>query len=398
MAESTLEQYANRAFRGPALSAIMGGPERRRRIAEEKAEEQRTQQRHFLDMELGRADLETKRKALEAEAATYGPLEEGPRGSRIQEGPGGQYKQVVAPASAGSSKNDYLKMQDAFMRGEIPKEDWERYKKKTFHTRAGDRIIIEGQKYQTESERLAAKANMEEWEEYREAGKLADRQLDNVAIAEKFMSRMSDMSLGFWSKPTLAMKKFAKASGFDLEYWGTRDDVAAAEAFRAHTMKFTLELIDQTKGAISERENDMFLAASPGLMNTREGNQLILDTYKALAKRQKTVTSMFRKFQRETNYTLVTKDGESWEDRLKKWQDANPLIDSPEWTQKYKDAVELGEPLPMASGSAGTPRAALPKGVTDEDIRFTAKQRGMTEDQVRQLIMLNQQESQANAP
>jgi len=53
--------------------------------------------------------------------------------------------------------------------------------------------------------------------------------------------------------------------------------------FMRNSMKAVTDWIALTKGAISDKEMDAFVAASPGLQTTRAGNLLILETMKAAA-------------------------------------------------------------------------------------------------------------------
>lgn len=62
-------------------------------------------------------------------------------------------------------------------------------------------------------------------------------------------------------------------------------EIADAEAMRSVGMKFILDIISKTKGAISEREMEAFKQASPGLGITPLGNKQILDFAEAAAER-----------------------------------------------------------------------------------------------------------------
>jgi hypothetical protein len=62
-------------------------------------------------------------------------------------------------------------------------------------------------------------------------------------------------------------------------------EIANVEAMRAVGMKFILDIISKTKGAISEREMAAFEKASPGAGITELGNKQILDLAEAAAER-----------------------------------------------------------------------------------------------------------------
>ncbi len=61
--------------------------------------------------------------------------------------------------------------------------------------------------------------------------------------------------------------------------------VAAGELIRTFGTEFMLQFIEQTKGAISERENKMFIKASPGLDKTPQGNLMIANAMDAVNQR-----------------------------------------------------------------------------------------------------------------
>ena len=58
---------------------------------------------------------------------------------------------------------------------------------------------------------------------------------------------------------------------------------ASEEGFLRNSMKSVTDWIQKTKGSISDKEMDSFIAASPSLQNTKAGNLLILTTMKNMA-------------------------------------------------------------------------------------------------------------------
>jgi hypothetical protein len=77
------------------------------------------------------------------------------------------------------------------------------------------------------------------------------------------------------------LKSLANTFGMSFE----PGEIANVEAMRAVGMKFILDIISKTKGAISEREMAAFEAASPGAGITKLGNKQILDLAEAAAAR-----------------------------------------------------------------------------------------------------------------
>lgn len=77
-------------------------------------------------------------------------------------------------------------------------------------------------------------------------------------------------------------KQFGMAFGF-VDPGST----ATAEQFKVNSMKAIMTWVQQTKGAISEAEMNLFAEASEGLARSKAGNKLILLTAKSLADYQK---------------------------------------------------------------------------------------------------------------
>ena len=92
--------------------------------------------------------------------------------------------------------------------------------------------------------------------------------------------------------------KFAKDIGISLKKEDL-DQITNAEEFRARTIDQVLEKIQQTKGAISEKENEMFQNASSSLRNTNEGNKAILRFAIAKAKKEIAVERLITNLRRD---------------------------------------------------------------------------------------------------
>ena len=73
---------------------------------------------------------------------------------------------------------------------------------------------------------------------------------------------------------------YAKAAGFDVD----EAQLGKAEQFQAYATQQILGFISQTKGAVSNKENELFALMGPGFDRTPEGNKLLL---KAIQERQK---------------------------------------------------------------------------------------------------------------
>lgn len=89
---------------------------------------------------------------------------------------------------------------------------------------------------------------------------------------------------------------------------------------RSGGLDVALEKVSKTKGAISNAEMALFMAASPGLQTTPEGNAAILDMAEAIADRQISKSEQMEKW-RQQNGTL---DG--FEVAWSRYIEANPII------------------------------------------------------------------------
>tara|TARA_R110002110_G_scaffold276906_2_gene492153 strand:+ start:631 stop:1680 length:1050 start_codon:yes stop_codon:yes gene_type:complete len=91
------------------------------------------------------------------------------------------------------------------------------------------------------------------------------------------------------------------------------------EIFAQGGMEAALKYIEQTKGAISDREFEAFLASAPGLYRTKAGNEMMLNTALQYAKfNQKKAIEQNRwiKEQRDSGKTPLLED---WSAHLAEW-------------------------------------------------------------------------------
>ena len=101
------------------------------------------------------------------------------------------------------------------------------------------------------------------------------------------------------------------------------------EMFLRNSMKSVTDWIAKTKGSISDKEMDAFVAASPGLQNTQAGNLLILQTMKAAAEYYTRLETEYndwiRKAERTAQSTGVPVKMSDWRRHLETWYRANKV-------------------------------------------------------------------------
>lgn len=147
--------------------------------------------------------------------------------------------------------------------------------------RPPDPTRTESRKYEAREIGLArAKRRTKLFEDAREAV-VNNRRLDSY---ERLNKRAT--TGGFMSDVSLGAKRFLGFFGMEPETLGLDDNAGLNEALKAMTTRSALDVSQQTKGAITEREMDMFIEAVPSLRNTKEGNQLIIDFLRAANNRR----------------------------------------------------------------------------------------------------------------
>jgi hypothetical protein len=80
------------------------------------------------------------------------------------------------------------------------------------------------------------------------------------------------------------LKKYAMSAGIDFTE-AEKEQLANAEKFNQLSGEFVFKAISQTKGSISEKEMDLFIAMSPSMVNTKPGNRLMLEYAQKRARR-----------------------------------------------------------------------------------------------------------------
>jgi hypothetical protein len=96
---------------------------------------------------------------------------------------------------------------------------------------------------------------------------------------------------GALGETKLAAKRLGKAFGLDV------GDVGPLEALKGMSVDLTMDVVQKTKGAVSNKEMELFAQTAPGLSNTYEGNLLLLDMYDRLADLKQQEAKLARKYQ-----------------------------------------------------------------------------------------------------
>lgn len=156
--------------------------------------------------------------------------------------------------------------------------------------------------------------------------KKLDRVTESADNAQSLISNIQNFrnALGKFETGTGAGLKL-QAGQLDQSVLGgafsNRDSVAAGEAIKNFGTSFVLNFVQQTKGAISDNEMKTFTKASPGIENTRAGNERIANAMEASAQRTVEKANFLRAYI-ENNGSLSGSEA-AW----RKFVNENPIID-----------------------------------------------------------------------
>ena len=123
------------------------------------------------------------------------------------------------------------------------------------------------------------------------------------------------------------------------EVLGVETDVANYQELRNLLSEGIKTNMAATKGAISEKEMEMFEAWAANVKNTPEGNRRILELSIAIEKRKMKMAEMFKQGQRDGKDPAALE--QEVEDAVKAWGEASPIFGT----------------LADGGGSGGTPHS-----------------------------------------
>ena len=133
--------------------------------------------------------------------------------------------------------------------------------------RASTNINLQGAGNELDKKRAANIADAEaKWQEEADA---ATALRDQVAIARSLAQDLGPDGFGAAENLTLGMRNIMAGLGFDNLV--DVDKLATQQALTQTSIGFVMALVGKTKGAISNREMDIFFAASPTLGSTYQG-------------------------------------------------------------------------------------------------------------------------------
>ena len=138
--------------------------------------------------------------------------------------------------------------------------------------RASTNINLQGAGNELDKKRAAKIADSEaKWQEEADA---ASSLRDQISIARSLANELGEDGFGAAENLTLGMRNIMAGLGMDSLV--DVDKLAAQQALTQTSIGFVMALVGKTKGAISNREMDIFFAASPTLGSTYKGYMRML--------------------------------------------------------------------------------------------------------------------------
>ena len=132
---------------------------------------------------------------------------------------------------------------------------------------------------------------------------------------------------GFGQEWIVTAKQIAQTMGIDAK-------TASAEELQVLMGDLVMKRVSETKGAVSEKEMDLFRQYSANFGKSPEGNKAILNFYKSMLNRSKDMSGMVRSWRKDGMGSAEI------EEKLFQYQDENPLtIGEPK--QKRKPISEM---------------------------------------------------------
>jgi hypothetical protein len=197
----------------------------------------------------------------------------------------------------------------------------------------------------TKADEKAVDQIFKDQESFGEKAEASRATLDQVEQARFLAQEIGPADFGPFAKSTLYIREFVDGLGFGdlLEDPGK---IASQKALNQLSMSFTMGIVSQTKGAISDREMKLFIQASPTLGSTYEGYMKQLELLERLAARDSDFYSDYLDLQKKLIEDGV--NGQLMQVELEKfsneWRRNNPLFTKEE-SKFLEDVVESGEGL-----------------------------------------------------
>ena len=208
---------------------------------------------------------------------------------------------------------------------------------------ATNQIIMPGGS--TKADEKALDQMFKDQEAFGEKAEASNSTLDQVSQARSLAEEVGPENFGPLAKGTLQAREFI--SGIGMGDWLQSEEVIAPQkALNQLSMSFTMGIVSQTKGAISDREMKLFIQASPTLGSTYEGYMKQLELLERLAARDSQFYQEYidKSMELEESGISLRKQQLELEKFASTWKRNNPLFTREE-TEMLQTVVDSGEGL-----------------------------------------------------
>ena len=199
----------------------------------------------------------------------------------------------------------------------------------------------------TKADEKALDQMFKDQESFGEKAEASNASLDQVAQARILAEEVGPEDFGPFSKSTLQAREFVDGLGFG-DLLEDPSKIAPQKALNQLSMSFTMGIVSQTKGAISDREMKLFIQASPTLGSTYDGYMKQLELLERLAARDSQFYQEYIDKSMELDEADPPISLRKQQLELEKfgstWKRNNPLF-SQEETVLLQDMVDSGEGL-----------------------------------------------------
>jgi hypothetical protein len=187
-------------------------------------------------------------------------------------------------------------------------------------------------------------------EEFVNTQKLAAAANDNLARLSRMEQLLEGVETGRLTTVGTQFNSLAKSFGIDLD-----PKLGAKQAAQALARQMALELRNPSggagmPGAMSDADREFLVSMTPGLETTPEGNKLIIETGRKVAKRVQKVAEIARTYRKKHGQL-----DEGFYDELQAYSDAHPMFE--------------GQAVPSAA-SPKAPSGVAPFNDPDKERRY----------------------------
>ena len=226
-------------------------------------------------------------------------------------------------------------------------------------------------------EKLSEETSKNDAETLKELDKQASTAQDQLGKIKEARVANEAFKSGAFATPKLWAGKVLQGLAPELDIF----NAPQGERLNKLQMDFAQSRVANAKGAVSDKELDLYLSSVAGISNTQEGNRLILDSEEATTSR-KIEQASFKRAWLNKHKTLTGSD-EAWI----KFTSENPIFSKDKENNLKINRENISNWKDYVNPSSGTYKSShTGKVFTEADIEAAAKSRNMTTDQVKKQL------------